>query len=162
MAKAIEDKIDLYDDRGNVLASDVPLQAISPLRNSAIKKIINLTIRTGAIDLAKLEKKLATGTIGGKGMVIRGVGRDFPILDNAEAIRSEMEDMLRVEEGDDTSVVLIAGGKRMLTQVPTARILSDYSVGVTAAMAALTQAVIDVCDVSMWDAPYVHAAVWGM
>jgi methyl-coenzyme M reductase beta subunit len=59
MAKTIEDKIDLYDDRGNVLASDVPLQAISPLRNSAIKKIINLTIRTGAIDLAKLEEEIS-------------------------------------------------------------------------------------------------------
>jgi len=162
MAKKIEDKIDLYDDRGNVLASDVPLQAISPLRNPAIKKIISLTIRTGATDLAKLDKKLKTGEIGGKGMVIRGVGRDINVLANAEAIAEQVEDMLRVEEGDDTSVVLMSGGKRMLTQVPTARILSDYSVGVTAAMAALTHAVIDVCDVSMWDAPYVHAAVWGM
>ncbi|NQE05875.1 Methyl-coenzyme M reductase I subunit beta [ANME-1 cluster archaeon GoMg1] len=162
MAKAIEDKIDLYDDRGNVLVSDVPLQAISPLRNSAIKKIISLTLRTGAIDLAKLEKKLATGAIGGRGMIIRGVGRKFPILDKAEEIREEVEDMLRIEEGDDTSVKLIAGGKRMLTQPPTARIQCDYSAGLTSAMGALTHAIIDTCNVDMWDASYVKAAVWGM
>ncbi len=161
MAK-VEDKIDLYDDRGNVLASDVPLDAISPLRNAAIKRIISLTIRTGATDMAKLDKKLKTGEIAGKGMVIRGVGRDINVMGNVEAIAEQVEDMLRVEEGDDTRVELIAGGKRMLTEVPTARILSDYSVGLTAAMGALTHAIIDVCDVSMWDAPYVHAAVWGM
>jgi len=70
--------------------------------------------------------------------------------------------MLRVEEGDDTSVKLMAGGKRMLTQTPTARILCDYSAGLTNAMGALTHAIIDVCNVNMWDAPYVHAGVWGM
>jgi len=162
MAKKVEDKVDLYDDRGNVLASDVPLDAISPLKNPAIRKIVNLTIRTGAVDMAKLDKKLKTGELGGKGMVIRGVGRDINVMGNVEAIAEQVEDMLRVEEDDDTKVELMAGGKRMLTQVPTARILSDYSVGLTAAMGALTHAIVDACDVSMWDAPYVHAAVWGM
>ena len=156
------DEIDLYDDRGNVLAKDVPLEAISPIRNPAIKRIVSLTIRTGATDLAKLDKKLKTGEIGGKGMIIRGVGRGIDVMGNVNEIAKQVEDMLRVEPDDDTKVELIAGGKRMLTQVPTARILSDYSVGLTAAMGALTHAIIDACDVSMWDAPYVHAAVWGM
>jgi methyl-coenzyme M reductase beta subunit len=156
------DEIDLYDDKGSVLAKGVPLDAISPLKNAAIKKIISMTIRTGAVDMAGLDKKLKTGAIGGRGMIIRGVGRNIPVLDKASEIAKEVEDMLRVESGDDTKVELIAGGKRMLTQVPTARILSDYSVGLTAAMGALTHAIIDVCKVSMWDAPYVHAAVWGM
>lgn len=157
-----KDEIDLYGDRGNVLAKGVSLDAISPLKNAAIKKIVNLTIRTGAVDVAGLDKKLKTGAIGGRGMIIRGVGRNIDVLDNASEIAKEVEDMLCVEPGDDTKVELIAGGKRMLIQVPTGRILSDYSVGLTAAMGALTHAIIDVCDVSMWDAPYVHAAVWGM
>jgi len=156
------DEIDLYDDRGSVLAKGVPLEAISPLKNAAIKKIISMTIRTGAVDMAGLDKKLKTGAIAGRGMIIRGVGRDIPVLEKVNEIAKSVEDMLRVEPGDDTKVELLAGGKRMLTQVPTARILSDYSVGLTAAMGALTHAIIDVCDVSMWDAPYVHAAVWGM
>jgi methyl-coenzyme M reductase beta subunit len=161
MAKIV-DKVDLYDDRGKKLVGDVPITAISPLRNPAIKKIINLTIRTGAVDMVGLDKKLKTGEIGGKGMIIRGVGRNIPVLDKAKEIAKEVEDMLRLEPGDDTKVELIAGGKRMLVQVPMGRILSDYSVGLTAAAGALTHAIIDVCNVSMWDAPYVHAAVWGM
>ena len=83
MAK-IEDKVDLYDDRGNVLAKDVPITALSPLKNPAIKKIISLTVRTAAVDLAGLEKKIATGALGGRGMVIRGIGRNLPIVDKAE------------------------------------------------------------------------------
>jgi len=67
------DEVDLYDNKGKKLASGVPIQNISPLRNAAIKKIVNLTIRTGAVDLAGLEKKFATGAIAGRGMVIRGV-----------------------------------------------------------------------------------------
>ena len=59
-----KDEIDLYDDRGTALAKGVPLEAISPLNNEAIRKIVNLTIRTGAVDLAGLEKKLKTGGIG--------------------------------------------------------------------------------------------------
>jgi methyl-coenzyme M reductase beta subunit len=158
----VEDKIDLFDDRGNKLASDVPLGAISPLKNPAIKKIVNLSMRTGAVDLAGLEKKLANGTIAGKGMVIRGIQKNFPIVDKAKEIAKEVENMLRVEDGDDTNVQLIAGGKRMLVAPPTSRILCDYSAGLTNAMGALTHAIIDVCNVSMWDAPLVHAAVWGM
>ncbi len=156
------DELDLYDDRGNVLVKDAPLEAISPLRNSAIRKIVSLTTRTGAIDMAKLDSKLKTGAIGGKGMMIRGVGRDIDVMGNVNEIAKQVEDMLRVEPDDDTRVELIGGGKRMLTEVPTARILSDYSVGQTAVMSALTHAIIDVCGVSMWDAAYVHAAVWGM
>ena len=32
------DVIDLYDDRGKRIAKQIPLEAISPLRNNAIKK----------------------------------------------------------------------------------------------------------------------------
>jgi len=161
MAKA-EDKVDLYDDRGNMLVSDVPIGALSPLKNPAIKRIINYTIRMGAVDLAKLETRLKTGVLGGAGMQIRGVAQDLPIVDKADEIAKEVEDILRVEEDDDTRVELIAGKKRMLVAAPTSRILTDYSVGLTAPCAALTHAIIDVFDVSMWNAPIVKAAVWGM
>ena len=39
-----EDVIDLYDDYGKRIAKDVPLEAISPLRNKAIQKIASLTL----------------------------------------------------------------------------------------------------------------------
>jgi methyl-coenzyme M reductase beta subunit len=157
----IEDKVDLYDDRGGVLLKDVPITALSPLRNPAIKKIVSLVVRLGAVDLAGLEKKLKAGAIGGAGWIVRRVGLDLPIVEKGEEIRKEVEDILRVEPGDDTDVKLIGGGKRMLIGVPTARIMADYSAGLTASAAALTQAIIDVCDVSMWDAAYVKTAMWG-
>jgi methyl coenzyme M reductase beta subunit len=53
----MSDEIDLYGGKGNKLASGVPLGNISPLKNAAIKKIVNLAIRTGAVDLAGLIHK---------------------------------------------------------------------------------------------------------
>ena len=38
-----KDVIDLYDDRGKKIASQIPLEAISQLRNAAIQKIASLT-----------------------------------------------------------------------------------------------------------------------
>jgi len=42
MAK-YKDKVDLYDDRGKIIEKDVPLDALSPLNNAAIKRTISLT-----------------------------------------------------------------------------------------------------------------------
>ena len=46
------DVIDLYDDRGKRIAKQIPLEAISPLRNNAIKRIAAMTERTIAVNLA--------------------------------------------------------------------------------------------------------------
>ncbi len=162
MAQKLEEKVDLYDERGNLLVRDVPLWAISPLRNPAIKKIVSLVVRAGAIDLAGLETRLKTGRIGGKGMVVRGLEMDLDLVGKADEIAKEIEDLLRVEEGDDTEVKVLAGGKRILAVCPSARILSDYSAAYTAIMAALTQAIMDVCNVDMWHAHIIKAGVWGM
>lgn len=65
MAK-YKDKIDLYSDRGKLIESDVPIEAVSPLLNPTIRKIINTTKRTVAINLGGIEKSLASGKLGGK------------------------------------------------------------------------------------------------
>ena len=57
MAK-FDDKIDLFDDRGNEIASGVPIEAISPLRNPAIKNIVKGVKRTVAVNLEGLENPL--------------------------------------------------------------------------------------------------------
>jgi methyl-coenzyme M reductase beta subunit len=161
MAK-IEDKVDLYDDRGKKLVGDVPITALSPLRNPAIRKICGLVARTAAVDLAGLEKRLSTGAIAGKQMIIRGKGIDLDVVGKGSAIAAQLTDMLEVEAGDETSVDLVGGGKRLKVEVPAARILADYSAARTNVCAALTQAIIDTFDVDMWHAPDVKAAVWGM
>ena len=160
MAK-IEDKVDLFDDRGNKLVGDVPITALSPLKNPAIRKIAGLVARTAAVDLAGLQNRLATGAIAGKQMVIRNKGMDLDIVGKGSAIASQLADMLQVEDGD-ANVELVAGGKRLKVEVPAARILADYSAARTNVCAALTQAVIDTFGVDMWKAPDVKGAVWGM
>jgi methyl-coenzyme M reductase beta subunit len=155
------DKVDLYDDRGNLLARDTPIEAISPLKNAAIGKIVGIVQRTMAVNLEGIEKALKTGAVGGAGMIIRGRELDLDIVGKAEEIRKEVEEILRVEEGDDTNVEIVGGGKRLLVQVPTLRFKAEYSVGVTATAAAVTQAIIDVCAVDMFNADMVKAAVWG-
>ena len=55
MAK-YKETCDLYDDEGKLLKSNVTLDKVSPLVNPAIKKLINLTKRTVAINLAGIDE----------------------------------------------------------------------------------------------------------
>jgi methyl-coenzyme M reductase beta subunit len=161
MAK-IEDKVDLYDDRGKKLVGDVPVTALSPLKNPAIRKIAGMVTRLAAVDLAGLEKRLETGAIGGKQMIIRGKSMKLDIVGKASTIASQMKEMLQVEPGDETTADVIGGGKRLRVEVPAARIIADYSAARTNTCAALTQAIIETFDVDMWHATDVKNAVWGM
>ena len=43
------DKVDLYDDRGNLIDTKVPIDALSPLVNPAIKKIVSIIKRAVAV-----------------------------------------------------------------------------------------------------------------
>jgi len=65
MAK-YKDTCDLYDDQGKLLKSGVALEKISPLNNAGILKIIDLTRRTVAVNLAGLDNSIKTGAMGGK------------------------------------------------------------------------------------------------
>ena len=162
MAK-FDDKVDLYDDRGSVIASDVPIEAISPLRNPAIQNIVKGVKRTVAVNLEGVEKSVRTGSVGGDKSKILGRELDLDIVSNAEAIAEKIKETMQVSEGDDTKVEPISGGKRLLVQVPTQRIdaAAEYSVATLATATSLVQAIIDVCDVSIYDANFVKAAVLG-
>ena len=133
MAK-FDDKVDLYDDRGSVIASDVPIEAISPLRNPAIQNIVKGVKRTVAVNLEGVEKSVRTGSVGGDKSKILGRELDLDIVSNAEAIAEKIKETMQVSEGDDTKVEPISGGKRLLVQVPTQRIdaAAEYSVATLA------------------------------
>ncbi|HTX61887.1 MAG TPA: coenzyme-B sulfoethylthiotransferase subunit beta [Methanobacterium sp.] len=162
MAK-FEDKIDLYDARGNLVESDVPLEALSPLRNPAIKKIVQGIKRTVALNLEGTQNALANAKVGGPANKIMGREIDIDIVGNAEAIAEKAKAMIQVEEGDNTNVELLAGGKRALVQLPTARFESaaEYSATPLVTASAFIQAILDVCDVDMYDANMVKAAILG-
>ena len=158
-----DDKIDLYDPNGKLLESDVPLEAISPMRNPAIENIIYNIKRSVAVNLSGIEKGLKSGALGGKGRFIPGRELDLPITENAEIIGEKIRKMVRISKDDDTSVSLINGGNQLLVQVPKERIkmAGDYTVSSMVTGAAVTQSIIDTFDVSIFDASTVKTAVMG-
>ena len=160
MAK-YKDKVDLYDDRGKLIEKDVPLEAISPLNNAAIKRIVSMTKRTVAVDLAGIEKALKTGKVGSA--EIKGKEIDAPVVANAKKIASMVKDMVMVSSGDGTEVKLLEDGKKMIVVVSEDRMAAgvEYTTGFTSTAAAVTQAVIETFDVDMFRANMVKGAVWG-
>ncbi|MCQ2069666.1 MAG: coenzyme-B sulfoethylthiotransferase subunit beta [archaeon] len=156
-----EDVIDLYDDNGKRIAKDVPLEAISPLRNKAIQKIASLTKRTIAVSLAGIQKALATGAIAGS--IIQGKEIEVPLVADAEKVAAKIKEMVQVTEDDDTVVTIMNEGKSIVVIVPEARTDAgvEYTTGFTAVAAATTEAIIDLYNIPMYKANMVKAAVWG-
>ena len=159
----MSDKIDLYSDRGVLLKSDVDLNAVSPLRNAAMQRLIALTKRTVAVNLAGVENAFKNGKVGGGGRRIKGRELNYDVVANAGALASKIKELLQVVPGDDTNVQVLGGGKQLLVQIPTARInaASEFVVGMTAAAGATTEALIQQFKAGYAEAPMVHAAVWG-
>jgi methyl-coenzyme M reductase beta subunit len=162
MAK-FDDKVDLYDDRGSLAASNVPIEALSPLRNTAIQNIITGVKRTVAVNLEGIENAIKTGAVGGAKSKILGRELDLDIVGNADTLAAALKSMIQVSEDDDTKVETISGGKRLLVQVPSQRInaAAEYSVAPLSTSTALIQAIIKTFDVSIYDANYIKAAILG-
>ncbi|HOV67556.1 MAG TPA: coenzyme-B sulfoethylthiotransferase subunit beta [Methanoregulaceae archaeon] len=162
MAKYTE-TIDLYDDGGKLLKSGVTIDKISPVSNPGIRKIIDLTKRTVAVNLGGLEAALASGKVGGKMNQILGRGMDFSIVKDHEAIAEKIKSMVQVEEGDDTNIRVYGGGKMLMVEVPSARLsaAATYDAAITAVASATTLAVIDQYNVDMFNGSYVKAGVMG-
>ncbi len=157
------DKIDLYDDRGKLLKSDVDLQAISPLKNSAILGMVNTVKRTVAVNLAGIEKACTGGKYGGQGRHIPGREVDIDATAKADVIAARVKELIQIEEGDDTDVTILGGGKFLRVQIPTRRLEAGagYVAGMTCTASAVVEALIDEYGLGMYDTPYVKGAVWG-
>ena len=157
------DKVDLFNDKGKKIAGDVELNSLAPTRNTSIGKIIHDTKRTAAVNLAGIEKGLATGQFGGRGRHILGRGLNYDLVKNADALAAEITKLVQVDAGDDTVVKSLNGGKQLIVQVPTARMTAgaEYVSSLTVAAAATTQAVLDANNVDMFDAPIVKSSIWG-
>ncbi|MDO8869142.1 MAG: coenzyme-B sulfoethylthiotransferase subunit beta [Methanobacteriaceae archaeon] len=162
MAK-FDDKIDLYDDRGNLVEEQVPLEALSPLRNPAIKSIVQGIKRTVAVNLEGIENALKAAKVGGPACKILGRELDLDIVGSAESIAATAKEMIQVTEGDDTKVELLSGGKKALVQLPTARFdaAAEYSAAPLVTATAFVQAIVSEFDISMYDANMIKAAVLG-
>ncbi len=159
----MSDTVDIYDDRGKLLESKVDIMNLAPTRNAAIKKIILDTKRSVAVSLAGIQGALASGKMGGKGRQILGRGLNYDIVGNVDAIAASVKDLIQVDEGDDTNVKILKGGKSLLVQVPESRMIAgaDYMSATTVGAAAVTQTILDMFKTDMYDAPIVKGAVWG-
>ena len=159
----MSDKIDLYSDRGVLLKSNVDLMAVSPLRNAAIQRLIALTKRTVAVNLAGIEAGLKTGKVAGGRRQIKGRELNYDVVANANAIADKMKALIQVAPGDDTNVRVLGGGKQLMVQIPTSRInvASEFVVGMTAAASAAVEAIVQQFKAGYAQAPMVHASVWG-
>jgi len=162
MAK-YKDVIDLYDDEGKLLKSNVTIDKISPLVNKGTAGIIDLTKRTVAVNFAGIEDALKTGKMGGKSNQILGRSMSCSCVKDVDALSAKIKDMVQVEAGDDTKITKVGGGKMILVEIPTARIKASatYDCASTAVAAATTLALIDQYKVDMFDGSYIKGAVWG-
>jgi methyl-coenzyme M reductase beta subunit len=160
MAKYTE-TIDLYSDDGKLLKSGVTLDRISPLVNPATGKIIDLTKRTISVNLGGIQDALKTGKLG-KGK-IKGRELDLPIMENKDAIVAKIKEMVQVEEGDDTNILEFNGGKLLLVEVPSKRLINaaTYDAAITSVAAATTFAIVDQFNIDAFNASTVKAACWG-
>jgi methyl-coenzyme M reductase beta subunit len=159
----VSDKVDIYDDRGKLLESKVDIMSLAPTRNKAIKKIILETKRSVAISIAGIQGALASGKMGGKGRHILGRGLNYDLVGNVDALAAKVKDLVKVDNGDDTNVKVLKGGKSLLVQVPESRMIAgaDYMSATTVGAAAVTEAILDMFKTDMYDAPIVKGAVWG-
>jgi len=162
MAKA-KDSIDLYDDEGKLLKSGVDLNKVSPLVNPGILKLVDLTKRTVAVNLAGIDEALKTGKVGGKQNQVLGRVIKADAVKDCDALSDAIKKMVQVTDGDDTKIHKVGGGKMLLVEAPTARLnaAATYDAAITAVAAATTYALIEKYKVDMFDAAMVKAAVWG-
>ncbi|AGF96671.1 Methyl coenzyme M reductase beta subunit [Methanosarcina mazei Tuc01] len=137
--------------------------SLAPTRNAAIKKIILDTKRSVAVNLAGIQGALASGKMGGKGRQILGRGLNYDIVGNVDAIAANVKKLVQVDEGDDTNVRVLKGGKSLLIQAPSSRMAAgaDFMAATTVGAAAVTQTLIDMFKTDLYDAPIVKSAVWG-
>lgn len=162
MAK-YKDTLDLYDDQGKLLKSGVALDKVSPLTNSGILKVIDLTKRTVAVNVAGIDNAIKTGAMAGKNNQILGRSVKVDLLKDVDALSDKIKEMVAVSKGDDTKITKVGGGKMLLVEVPSARMnaAATYDAASTAVAAATTYAIIQQYKIGMFDAPYVKTAVWG-
>lgn len=158
-----EDRIDLYGVNGKLLEADVPLEAVSPMINPTIEKIVHEVKRSVAINLSGIENSLETAAFGGKSNFVPGRELKLPLVDNADVLSEKIRKMVQVSEEDDFNLKMINGGNQMLVQMPSQRMTmaADYTVSTLVAGGAVIQAIIDTFDIDKFDAPAVKTAVLG-
>ncbi|MHA1263698.1 MAG: coenzyme-B sulfoethylthiotransferase subunit beta [Candidatus Helarchaeota archaeon] len=126
-----KDKIDIYDDRGRLLGENLPLEALSPLYNPYINKLLQAVKSTVFLDLSKLQKMLRLGQVGYTTSLRQDEVKsmhslDLDLVGNAGAIADKLTKLLQIQPyngyEDDTEVKLFNDEQCMMIRVPTLRL----------------------------------------
>ncbi|MDR3291030.1 MAG: coenzyme-B sulfoethylthiotransferase subunit beta [Methanobrevibacter sp.] len=158
-----DDKLDLYGVDGKLLEENVPLEAISPMLNPTIEKIVHAVKRSVAVNLSAIESSLENAKFGGKSNFVPGRELKLPIVENADVIADKIKKIIQIHEEDDFNLKMINNGNQMLVQMPSQRLnlAAEYTVSTLVAGEAVIQAIINTFDVDKFDASAVKTAVLG-
>jgi len=159
-----EDRIDLYGVNGNLLEENVPLEAVSPMLNPTIEKIVQELKRSVAVNLSGIETALEKAAFGGKSIFVPGIELKLPpLIENVDIISEKVRKMIHVDREDDFNIKLINNGSQMLVQMPSQRMkmAADYTVSTLVAGGTVIQTIIDTFGVDKFDASAVKTAVLG-
>ncbi|MHA1384862.1 MAG: coenzyme-B sulfoethylthiotransferase subunit beta [Candidatus Helarchaeota archaeon] len=129
-----KDVFDLYSDTGECIAEDVPLEAISPMYNPYLQKILETFNSTAFIDLEKVQNMFSRGRAGHTTSVrqdevqMRHYSRKLPIIKDAKEIAERIKDIIEVVpinghgNGEpDTEVRLFNNNKSILVKMSKER-----------------------------------------
>jgi len=117
-----KETVDLYDDLGNCVGSDLPLQTLSPLYNPYMREVLDLFKRIAVIDLGKLENLIRKGQAGWETVVgqdenkMPWYGRDLPLVEKAGEIVERIRE--KIEKYGDGEPLVEVAGKYILVKVP--------------------------------------------
>ncbi|MDY6931680.1 MAG: methyl-coenzyme M reductase subunit beta [Halobacteriota archaeon] len=168
-----EDKVDLYSDEGKVLAEDIPIEALSPLKNPYMGEVYVTMKRTVVVDLKKLEGMLRDGRAGYATLVgqdevkMPWYGFEVDLVENAGAIADDIKKMVQIKEDDGTNIMVLEDGNSIVVQVAEEmlRRSADYSCAFTNVVGAVGQIVAKLANLSPVDNPHrlgmLKGCLWG-
>ncbi|HRR54039.1 MAG TPA: hypothetical protein P5290_01685 [Candidatus Methanomethylicus sp.] len=162
--KTIPDYVNLHDDHGKLIAEKVPLDGLDPVRNRALMKMLYELKRTVIIDLAKVEKSLRTGEIGGEYCRMPHYAMpDLPLLERVEKVRERIESLVRTSKDDDCKVELLEKGRQVVIKLPrsTMDASADYTAPALVGGSAAVQSIVEEFDISPFKAQACSSAVFG-
>ncbi len=151
-----DDKVDIFDDMGQLITEDLPVETLSPLINPFMLKILDFFKRTAFINLRKLEFMLQNGAIGYTSSIkqdeiqMQCYSRPWEIMENAEALVDIVKKKIQVHEDDDSNVILLPGNEVIMVQIPTERIYAaaGRDAAFSVAGVAMLQALSELFDIT--------------
>jgi methyl-coenzyme M reductase beta subunit len=159
----LTDKIDLYGDKGQVLASDVPLEAVTPVQNPAVKEIASTFKRSIAVNLAGAQKALATGHYANEYIHLPKRTLDIDLVSNADNLAAKLKERIQADPDDGTEIRIMKKGAVLYVK-PSEKVCNagiEYTTALTTVAQAITDLVMEEYNLDYNAAPLVHAAFYG-